>query len=215
MTRMRGLYPIVDLDSLEGRRIAPLELAQAALTARPHLLQLRAKHARPRDVLALLQKLKPLCQRTGTLLFANDRPDLALLAGVDGVHVGQEDLPIEEVRRLPGTLRVGVSTHNAEQLEQALALRPDYVALGPIFTTRSKERADPVLGMPALLEAAERARAAHVPLVAIGGLELGLGDALGRAGVMAAVISDLLADGDGAAAIAARAVAWQTALGNG
>jgi len=215
MTRMRGLYPIVDLDSLESRRIAPLELAEAVLTARPHLLQLRAKHARPRDVLELLQKLKPLCQRSGTLLFANDRPDLALLAGADGVHVGQEDLPIDEVRRLPGTLRVGVSTHNAEQLAQALALRPDYVALGPIFATRSKERADPVLGMPALLEAAERARAAQVPLVAIGGLELGVGDALGRAGVMAAVISDLLANGDGASAIAARAAAWQSALGVG
>ena len=212
MTRMRGLYPIVDLDSLESRRIAPLELAHAVLTARPHLLQLRAKHARPREVLELLQKLKPVCQRAGTLLFANDRPDLALLAGADGVHVGQEDLPIEELRRLPGKLRVGVSTHNVEQLEQALALRPDYVALGPIFATRSKQGADPALGMPALLRGAERARAAHVPLVAIGGLELGVGDALGRAGVMAAVISDLLADGDGATAIAARAVAWQTAL---
>jgi thiamine-phosphate pyrophosphorylase len=183
------------------------------LTVRPPLLQLRAKQARPRDVLELLQKLKPLCQRAGALLFANDRPDLALLAGADGVHVGQEDLPIEEVRRLPGTLRVGVSTHNAEQLEQALALRPDYVALGPIFATRSKQRADPALGMSALLQAAETARAAQVPLVAIGGLELGVGDALGRAGVMAAVISDLLADGDNATAIAARAAAWQSALG--
>jgi thiamine-phosphate pyrophosphorylase len=215
MTRMRGLYPIVDLDSLESRRIGPLELTEAVLTTRPHLLQLRAKHARPRDVLELLQKLKALCKRTGTLLFANDRPDLALLAGVDGVHVGQDDVPIQEVRRLPGTLRVGMSTHNAAQLEQALALKPDYVALGPIFVTRSKERADPALGMPALLEAAERARAAQVPLVAIGGLELGVGDALGRAGVMAAVISDLFADGDGAPAIAARAAAWQSALGVG
>ncbi len=213
MTRMRGLYPIVDLDSLESRRIAPLELAEAVLTARPHLLQLRAKHARPREVLELLHELRPLCERAGTLLFANDRPDLALLAGADGVHVGQEDLPIEELRRLPGKLRVGVSTHNAEQLEQALALRPDYVALGPIFATRSKQGADPALGMPALLRAAERAHAAQVPLVAIGGLELGVGDALGRAGVMAAVISDLLADGDGVTAIAARANAWQTALG--
>ena len=213
MTRMRGLYPIVDLDCLEGRPIAPLELAEAVLTARPHLLQLRAKHESPRHVLALLQKLKPLCERTGTLLFANDRPDLALLAGADGVHVGQEDLPLQEVRRLPRKLRVGVSTHNSAQLDEALKLKPDYVALGPIFATRSKLHPDPVLGMPALLDAAEQARSAGVPLVAIGGLELGIGEALGRAGVMAAVISDLFAEGDGAAAIAARAAAWQAALG--
>jgi thiamine-phosphate pyrophosphorylase len=112
-------------------------------------------------------------------------------------------------------LRVGLSTHNAEQLGAALALAPDYVALGPIFPTRSKQQADAPLGMQMLLESAERAQAAGVPLVAIGGLELGVGDALGRAGVLAAVISDLLADGNMATAVAARAIAWQTALGAG
>jgi thiamine-phosphate pyrophosphorylase len=215
MARMRGLYPIVDLDALATRRLAPLELAEAVLTARPSLLQLRAKQASPRDVLALLHKLQPMCARAGTLLFANDRPDLALLAGADGVHLGQDDLPLEALRRLPGSLRVGLSTHNAEQLGAALALAPDYVALGPIFPTRSKQQADAPLGMQMLLESAERAQAAGVPLVAIGGLELGVGDALGRAGVLAAVISDLLADGDMATAVAARAIAWQTALGAG
>ena len=215
MTPMRGLYPIVDLDTLATHRLGPLELAEAVLTARPHLLQLRAKHESPRDVLALLEKLKPLCAKAGTLLFANDRPDLAILAGADGVHVGQDDLPLEAVRRLPGSLRVGVSTHDAAQLEQALALQPDYVALGPIFATRSKQRADAPLGMQALLDGAARARQAQVPLVAIGGLGLGVAEALGQAGVMAAVISDLLVDGDARAAVAARASAWQAALGAG
>jgi thiamine-phosphate pyrophosphorylase len=212
MTPMRGLYPIVDLDSLAGRRIAPLEMAEAVLTVRPHLLQLRAKHSSPREVLELLRQLKPPCERAGCLLFANDRPDLALLGGADGVHVGQEDLSIDDLRRLPGNLRIGVSTHDAEQLERALASKPDYVALGPIFTTRSKERPDKVVGMPGLLDCAVRARAAQVPLVAIGGLEVGVGGALGRAGVLAAVISDLFADGDSASAVAARAKAWQSAL---
>ncbi len=213
MTPMRGLYPIVDLDTLASRRIGPLELAEAVLTVRPHLLQLRAKHESPRDVLALLEKLKPLCARAGTLLFANDRPDLAILAGADGVHVGQDDLPIEAVRRLPATLRIGVSTHDAEQLARALELKPDYVALGPIFATRSKQGAAATLGMQALLDGAEQAQRAAVPLVAIGGLGLGVAEGLGQAGVMAAVISDLLADGDAATAIAARAAAWQAALG--
>ena len=106
-----------------------------------------------------------------------------------------------------------MSTHNAEQLQQALALRPDYVAFGPIFATRSKERPDPTLGMQALLDAASAAAAADVPLVAIGGLGLGVAEAVGHAGVMAAVISDLLHDGDAPSAIAARASAWQAALG--
>lgn len=213
MTPMRGLYPIVDLDTLEARRLGPLELAEAVLTARPQLLQLRAKHASPREVLALLEQLKPMCERAGTLLFANDRPDLAILAGADGVHVGQDDLPVAAVRRLSATLKVGVSTHDAEQLAQALALRPDYVAFGPIFATRSKERPDPTLGMQALLDAASAATAAGVPLVAIGGLGLGVAEAIGQAGAMAAVISDLLHDGDAPSAVAARASAWQAALG--
>jgi thiamine-phosphate pyrophosphorylase len=212
MTPMRGLYPIVDLDSLATRRLGPLELAEAVLTARPHLLQLRAKHASPRDVLALLERLKPLCAKAGTLLFANDRPDLAILAGAEGVHVGQDDLPLEAVRRLPGALKVGISTHNAAQLAHALALAPDYVAFGPIFATRSKERPEPALGMQALLDAATLAARAQVPLVAIGGLELSAAEALGKAGVMAALISDLLLDGDTSSAVAARANAWQAAL---
>jgi len=164
-------------------------------------------------VLALLERLKPPCANAGTLLFANDRPDLAILAGADGVHVGQDDLPLEAVRRLPGALKVGISTHNAEQLAQALALAPDYVAFGPIFATRSKERPEPVLGMQALLDAATLAARAQVPLVAIGGLGLSAAETLGRAGVVAAVISDLLLDGDAPSAIAARARAWQAALG--
>jgi thiamine-phosphate pyrophosphorylase len=213
MTRMRGLYPILDLDTLARRSIAPLRFAEAVLTARPPLLQLRAKQQTPRAVLQLLTELKPLCARAGTLLFANDRPDLALLAGVDGVHVGQDDVPLEAVRRLPGALRVGISTHDASQLASALGQRPDYVAFGPIFATQSKQHADPALGLEALAHASALAQTAGVPLVAIGGLTLPLAPELGKLQLLAAVISDLLADGDAAAAIAARAVAWQAALG--
>ncbi len=212
MARMRGLYPIVDLDTLQKRNVAPLQLAAAVLTARPPILQLRAKHQAPRVVLELLTQLQPLCARAGTLLFANDRPDLALLAGVDGVHVGQDDVPIEAVRRLPGSLRVGVSTHDHRQLRAALALAPDYVAFGPIFATASKEGANPALGLDALAHAAELARAAKIPLVAIGGLTLNVAAQLARHSMLAAVISDLLADGTDPTAVAARSTAWQGAL---
>jgi thiamine-phosphate pyrophosphorylase len=212
MTPMRGLYPIVDLDTLSKRNASPLAFAAAVLTARPPLLQLRAKHQSPRAVLDLLSQLKPLCERAGTLLFANDRPDLALLAEASGVHVGQDDLPLSAVRRLPGALRVGVSTHDEAQLRAALAERPDYVAFGPIFATSSKVGADPALGLTALSRAAELAHAAAVPLVAIGGLTLAHATELGKLGVVAAVISDLLADGRELPQVAARAEAWQSAL---
>ena len=213
MASMRGLYPIVDLDSLSRNGVTPLELAAAALSARPAILQLRAKHQTPRDVLALLRQLKPLCRGAGTLLFANDRPDLALLAQVDGVHVGQDDLPLEEIRKLTGQLRVGVSTHDLQQLESALKLRPDYVAFGPIFATSSKVGADPALGLLRLRQAGELARQAAIPLVAIGGLTLSVAADVGRAGALAAVISDLLAEGSAREQIAGRARAWQAALG--
>ncbi|MDF3068246.1 MAG: thiamine-phosphate diphosphorylase [Polyangiaceae bacterium] len=213
MTLRRGLYPIVDLDTLSQRDISPLRFAEAVLTARPPLLQLRAKRQAPREVLSLLGELQPLCERAGTLLFANDRPDLALLAGTSGVHVGQDDVPLRDVRRLPGSLRVGVSTHDHEQLAAALDEKPDYAAFGPIFATRSKQGAEPALGLSALGRAAELAHAAQVPLVAIGGLTLEEAAELGRLGVIAAVISDLLAGGDAPSAIAERANAWQRALG--
>lgn len=214
MAPMRGLYPIVDLDSLAARGIEPIGFAEALLTARPPLLQLRAKQQAPREVLALLAELKPRSARAGTLLFANDRPDLALLAGADGVHVGQDDLPLEAVRRLPGKLRVGVSTHDHAQLARALAEQPDYVAFGPIFETRSKHGADPALGLEALATASAMAAAAGVPLVAIGGLSLGVAPALARLSPppLPAVISDLLADGGAHEAVAARAARWQAAL---
>jgi thiamine-phosphate pyrophosphorylase len=212
MTRMRGLYPIVDLDTLAKHELEPLGFAEAVLTARPPLLQLRAKHQAPRVVLELLRRLQPLCASAGTLLFANDRPDLALLAGAGGVHVGQDDLPLEAVRRLPGALRVGVSTHDHAQLAVALTQKPDYVAFGPIFTTSSKQNADPALGLAALGQASEMARAADVPLVVIGGLTLAHAVQLRPHAVLPAVISDLLADGATGEAVAARAAAWQAAL---
>lgn len=168
----RGLYPLVDLESLERRGLAPLAFAERVLTARPPLLQLRAKSAGARVTLELLRALVPLCRAAGTALFANDRPDLAVLAGAEGVHVGQDDVPLAEVRRFAPNLRVGVSTHDFVQLERALAERPDYVAFGPVFATPSKQGHEPVVGLEGLERAHALARSAGVPLVAIGGIDL-------------------------------------------
>lgn len=149
-----------------------MQFAERVLEARPPLLQLRAKHSGAGETLQLLRALRPLCERAGTRLIANDRADLAALAQCDGVHIGQDDLPLSVVRLIAPGLLVGVSTHDLAQLEAALADKPDYVAFGPVFGTASKECPDETVGVAKLAEAHARARAAGIPLVAIGGINL-------------------------------------------
>jgi thiamine-phosphate pyrophosphorylase len=169
---MRGLYAIVDVAALSSRHMDPVAFAEAVLAAGPAALQLRAKELSSQETLALLRSLAPICHRARVPLVANDRPDLALLAGCDMVHVGQTDMPIERARRIAPGLGVGVSTHTLEQLEAALAARPAYVAYGPVFETASKVGADPVVGVEGVTAAHARASAAGIPLVAIGGITL-------------------------------------------
>jgi thiamine-phosphate pyrophosphorylase len=167
---MRGLYAIADVRTLAARGIELLAFAEAVLLVRPAALQLRAKDVPARETLALLRDLAPMCHRAGVPLVANDRPDFAILAGCDMVHVGQGDMAIERVRRIAPGLGVGVSTHTLEQLDTALAAHPAYVAFGPVYETPSKRDPDPVVGVAGLRVASDRARAAGVPLVAIGGI---------------------------------------------
>jgi len=191
---MRGLYPIVDLDSLREFGSSPqaiVAFAERVLLARPPVLQLRAKHAGARDTLELLRALRPLCSEFGTRLFANDRADLAVLAQCDGVHVGQQDLPLPVVRKLAPGLLIGVSTHNLEQLERALGDRPDYVAFGPVYATASKELADPSVGLSLLAQAHAAAVRADIPLVAIGGINLERAQQVAEHAELAAVIAAL------------------------
>lgn len=168
---MRGLYAIADVDFLSTRRIDVLSFAKAVLTARPAVLQLRAKSLGARDTLTLLRALVPLARAASVPLFANDRPDLAVLAGCDGVHVGQSDLPPSDVRRFSPSLRVGISTHTDAELTGALDARPDYVAFGPVFGTSSKNAPEPTVGVTALGAAAVRARRAGISFCAIGGID--------------------------------------------
>jgi thiamine-phosphate pyrophosphorylase len=191
---MRGLYAIVDTRTLRARKIAPLAFARAVLAARPTALQLRAKDDPPQELLALLHALSPLCREAGVPFIVNDRPDLAALAGCDYAHVGQDDSPIEHVRKAAPGMRVGVSTHTPEQLARALDARPEYVAYGPIFSTTSKELPDPVVGLAGLRKAAAAARRARVPLVAIGGITLGNALDIAPLADAGAVISGLLPD---------------------
>ena len=217
---MRGLYPIVDVDSLRQLGAEPratgvsavIAFAERVLLARPPLLQLRAKHATTRDTLELLRALRPLCTKFGARLIANDRPDLAVLGQCDGVHIGQEDLPLPLVRLLAPGLLVGVSTHTLEQLTAALAEKPDYVAFGPVFSTASKEGADPSVGLALLAQAHAAAQTAGIPLVAIGGINLERAPQVGRHSELAAVIAALRPDPSSLEGVTEAATALHAAL---
>jgi len=169
----RGLYAIVDVASLATRGLDPLRFTRAVAAAGPVALQIRAKEVEARELLLLLREAGSICRAAGIPIVANDRVDLAVLAGCAYVHVGQTDLPVDRVRRVAPGLLVGVSTHGLEQLERALASQPDYVAYGPVFPTTSKADPDPCVGLDGLRTAAARAREAGIPLVAIGGVTQG------------------------------------------
>lgn len=190
---MRGLYAILDIATLTERRILPQAFASAVLAAGPAALQVRAKGVPAREILSILRRLGPMCRRAGVPLVCNDRADLATLSGCNFVHLGQEDAPVELVRRLFPELRVGISTHDPDQLARALALRPAYVAYGPVFPTASKALPDPVVGIDGLAQASRLARRAGIPLVAIGGITLARAAEVAPLADASAVIAGLIA----------------------
>jgi len=171
------LYAIVDpLDT--GRD--PVELADALLAGGARLLQLRLKHVPTRTLLAIAVAIRERTRRAGALFIVNDRPDVARAAEADGVHLGPEDLPVAAARLLlPPPAVIGVSTHDDAELSAALAAAPDYVAVGPIYTTQSKADARPARGLDAVREARRRTR---LPLVAIGGITADTAVGVRRAG---------------------------------
>ena len=163
------LYAIVDAGCFAGRADVARELVRFArelMAGGATLLQYRNKQGGAREALGQARELRRVCE--GVRLIMNDRADLCLAAGCDGVHVGQEDLSPEGARVVVGDrLWVGVSTHSVEQLKIADEGPADYVAIGPVFATSSKENPDPVVG----LQGVKAARAAtRKPLVAIGGI---------------------------------------------
>jgi thiamine-phosphate pyrophosphorylase len=164
------LYPILDafcFASAPDPKKAVVEFAKAMQSAGLNWLQYRNKSGRSREMLAHTRELRRALGAEVTLIM-NDRADLALAAGFDGVHVGQDDLPVDTVRRIVGPdMIIGTSTHNPEQLRLAAQTDADYLAIGPVFTTSSKENPDPVVG----LEGVRLARLITTkPLVAIGGI---------------------------------------------
>jgi thiamine-phosphate pyrophosphorylase len=185
------LYAIVDASRFQDQA-ALLVHVKELLAGGVTLLQYRNKSGKARQMLEQAREIKRLAGGSAKLVM-NDRADLCLAAEFDGVHVGQEDLSSEGVRRVIGDeLWLGLSTHNPEQLAAADATSADYLAIGPVFSTTSKEKPDPVVG----LEGVGKARSlTRKPLVAIGGITRANCRSVIEAGAdSVAVISDLLRD---------------------
>jgi thiamine-phosphate pyrophosphorylase len=194
MIALSRLYPILDAGSFPNSLdliAAAEELAAAGCT----LLQYRNKSGNARVMLEQARELRRR-SRAGApapqlRLIMNDRADLCLAADFDGVHVGQDDLSPESVRAIIGPDRcLGISTHNPEQLREADLTSADYLAIGPVFSTSSKEKPDPVVGLEGVRRARELTRK---PLVAIGGITRTNAASVIEAGAdSVALISDLL-----------------------
>ena len=189
--RLPKLYPITDA-RLSGLSHAEQVRRLAAGGAR--LIQLREKHADPRDFGRAAAEAAAAARALGVLLIVNDRADIALAGGADGLHLGQDDLDPAAARRVVGDdFLVGYSTHNVEQAAAAARLPVDYVAIGPVFGTSTKENPDPVVGLEGVAHA-RAALGADVPLVAIGGITAENAPSVLAAGAdSVAVVSALLA----------------------
>jgi len=210
----RGLYGMVDLPappalsgaspSFESLKQAARRIYEPLFAAAIPVVQLRMKGAGAAAMLAVMDEL---CESRppGTLLVVNDRLDVALAAGADGVHLGQDDLPLAAARRIAvgcgkPELLIGISTHDEAQAAAALRGGADYIAFGPVYTTSSKANPDLVVGLERL---SALCRGSTRPVVAIGGITLDSAPAIAAAGAhCAAIISAVNSSSDIRAAAA-------------
>lgn len=206
------VYPIIDTGVCREHGLEPAALAAACLRGGARLLQLRCK-ARPvtgtdriavetgapadsgsARFLALATQIASLAREQGAVLIVNDRADIARMAGAAGVHVGQDDLPVADARRVlgPGGI-VGLSTHTEAQIDEALGTAATYLAVGPVFETATKDTGYQASGLALVRYAAARGR----EIVAIGGVTLDNAPSVLAAGASSvAVITDILVGGD-------------------
>ena len=143
--------------------------AEAAVKTGVRIIQLRMKHAARDAVLKEAREVRRITRGTDTLFIVNDDPSIAAEVEADGVHVGQDDMPVAEVRRqFPSVRIVGLSTHSPAQARAAIAQHPDYIGVGPVYATPTKDIPDPTLGLATM---AEMIASVPFPAVAIGGID--------------------------------------------
>ena len=162
-----SVYPVVTTDFCAGRK--PLDVVRSILEGGAKVVQVREKTMSDRDYLELLKAARKLTNEFGALLIADDRLDAALLADADGVHLGQDDLPCAEARKIAQELLIGVSTHNRDELLAAQRDGCSYLNIGPIFPTGTKSLPMNPLGTEMLSELVPQVK---VPFSVMGGIKI-------------------------------------------
>jgi thiamine-phosphate pyrophosphorylase len=157
-----GIYIIITNPTLPYSTIAEICVRNEI-----KMLQLREKNLDDRSLIRIGREIKSITKGSETRFVMNDRPDLAVLCDADVLHLGQDDMPFEEARKIVGDMPIGLSTHSIEQAKRALELNPMYIGFGPIFPTNAKAKPDAPVGTEKLSEVLQFAQ---VPVVAIGGL---------------------------------------------
>lgn len=192
-----GLYCITGEEHSRGR--TTLVVVRELIQAGARIIQYREKEKGEEARIADCRLIRDLTAAAGVIFIVNDDPLLAWRAGADGVHVGQNDMPIEDVRRIVGPdLMVGLSTHTPEQAREAVRRGADYIGVGPIYATQTKKDVGPPVGLAYLEYAARNIR---IPSVAIGGIKLhNLEEVLARGARCVAMVTEII----GAPDIAAR-----------
>ncbi len=206
------IYGITDSNLSLGRSVE--EVVSSLLEADVRIIQYREKQKKAGEMLRECLILRELTRKAGACFIVNDHVDIAMLAGADGVHVGQEDLPYAEVRRLVGDrMLIGLSTHTPEQAAQAAALGVDYIGVGPIFATQTKKDACAAVG----LEYLEHIASTHsIPFAAIGGIKRSnIGEVARRGGRCCCLVSELVGAPDIKVRVAEVRAAMREALAGG
>lgn len=186
------IYPITNAE-LSG--LSHEEQVRRLIGGGASFIQIREKVAASGDFYRSAAAAVRVAHERGAKIIINDRVDIALVTGADGVHLGQDDLPPEEARKILGPAAViGFSTHSIDQVLRGMSLPIDYIAIGPIFETRTKENPDPVVGLESVRQV--RAAVPDMPLVAIGGVSrMNVGEVLAAGADSVAVVSDIVGDG--------------------
>lgn len=193
---MTPLHAILDLEAAERAGWAPLDMGRAFLEGGARLIQIRAKPLASGPLLEIADRLVALAGPYDAVIIVNDRADVARMTRTAGVHVGQDDISPSDARAIVGRdAVVGYSTHTVEQVEAAVGEPVTYIAVGPVFGTRTKDTGYEAVGLD--LVSAAAARAGQIPIVGIGGISLDNAKSVLDAGASAvAVISDLVSTGD-------------------
>ena len=191
--KVKGLYAIID-NSLTPS-VSNIEIAKKVLAGGAGILQLRGKGLSSKELLEQAREIREIAREAGAIFIVNDRADVALLADADGVHLGQDDLPIAQAREILGREKlIGLSTHNLKQAIKAEFEGAAYIGFGPVFGTTTKADAEEAKGLQALREIR---KSVNIPIVAIGGINIeNVIDVISAGADAVAVISAIVKAGD-------------------